>query len=233
MSLLSVIIPVFNEKNTIRELVQRVENVQFGESKKELVIIDDGSTDGTRAILEKEFASRHHVILHDKNRGKGAAIRTGINAARGNFFVIQDADLEYNPQDLISLLNVLLVNHYDVVYGSRVLGKKRKAYSSFLFHLGGEFITWWTNLLYGTRLTDEATCYKMFTRQVLNSIHLTCNGFEFCPEFTGKVLNAGYSIHEVPISYAPRSKKQGKKIKIQDGILAIWMLLKLRLTRAL
>lgn len=221
--------PVFNERQTIKEILTRLESVNLGDVEKEIIVVDDASIDGTREILEKEFSKKHHILWHERNQGKGAAIRTGLAKATGDFFVIQDADLEYDPKEIATLLSCLRSNHYEVVYGSRVLGKGKKEYASYLFHLGGILVTWWTNLLYDTNLSDEATCLKLFTRKVLNSINLTAKGFEFCPEFTGKVLNAGYEIHEVPISYKPRSKKEGKKIKIRDGFIALWTLLKIKL----
>lgn len=231
MPILSIIMPVFNERNTIREILALLECLDLGEFQKEIIVIDDGSTDGSKEILEKEFSFKYKILFHDKNRGKGAAIRTGLKHAIGDFFIIQDADLEYDPQNIKQLLSHLYTNQYDIVYGSRVLNAGKKEYSSYLFHIGGLLITWWTNLLYKTELTDEATCFKLFTRKVLNSINLTCNGFDFCPEFTGKILNSGYKIHEIGISYHPRSRKNGKKIKIHDGLLAFWTLFKIKLLK--
>jgi len=226
--LLSIITPVYNERQTIAELVRRVEAVDFGQAKVELIIVDDGSTDGTRDIL-KRLERRHTVLFHTKNRGKGAAVRTGLAAAKGDVMVVQDADLEYDPNDLKHLLAEIKKGEHDVVYGSRVLGKRRVRYSTFLFHLGGNLVTWWTNFLFKANITDEATCYKMFTRRVLNDITLQAHRFEFCPELTGKAINAGYKIKEVPISYHPRSANEGKKIKIRDGIEALWTLTKVKL----
>ena len=228
MSVLSIIIPVYNEYATIAQIIERVVAVNFGQTRKELIIIDDGSTDGTRELLRKRFSDIHTIIFHEYNQGKGAAIRTGLTRAHGDVLVIQDADLEYNPHDFLKMYNALVKNNLEVVYGSRVLDKDEKHYSSFLFHIGGLAVTWLTNLLYGVKLTDEATCYKMFTRKVLEKISLTCRGFEFCPELTGKLLKAGFVIHEVPISYNPRSRREGKKIKIQDGFMALWTLARIR-----
>lgn len=226
---LSIIVPAYNERNTIGELLRRLQAVQFGNDvRTEHIIVDDGSTDGTRETLES-FRGQCTVVTHPENRGKGAAIRTGIAHAGGDVLVIQDADLEYDPRDLPSLLHALRDGAHDVVYGSRVLGRPRKAYASYFFHLGGLLVTWWTNVLYGTQLTDEATCYKMFTRHVRDAITLESTGFEFCPEFTGKVLRSGYTIHEVPISYEPRSRIEGKKIRLRDGLVALWTLTKVRL----
>lgn len=227
MKSLTIIIPVYNEVGSVREALNRISLVTFP-IPYEVIVVDDGSTDGTREILQNEFSHKYQIIFHQKNQGKGSAIRTGLKRARGNIFVVQDADLEYDPNDLVSMLSVLLNKNYDVIYGSRVLGKKRKKYSSYLFHLGGLLVTWWTNLLYQSSLTDEATCYKMFTQKVLDKIKLTCRRFEFCPELTGKLLKAGFPIHEVPISYHPRSRKQGKKMKIKDGFVAFWTLFRMR-----
>jgi glycosyltransferase involved in cell wall biosynthesis len=178
--LLSVIMPVYNEERTIKEIVRRVEGVRLKGGETELVIVDDGSTDKTRQLL-KTLESRHRVVYHDRNKGKGAAIRTGLGVARGDVFIVQDADLEYDPQDIARLWDVMRTGGHELVFGSRVLHREGKRYSSFLFHLGGLTVTWWTNLLYGAKITDEATCYKMFTRRVLDRVKLECNGFEFCP----------------------------------------------------
>jgi len=230
--LLSIITPVYNEEQTIAELVRRVEMVDFDEVDVEIVLVDDGSTDGTHDILKK--LRRHHTVLfHEKNRGKGAAVRTGLAKAKGDVLVVQDADLEYDPHDLKRLLNEIKKGKNHLVYGSRVLGKRRIRYSTFLFHIGGTLVTWWTNFLFGTNITDEATCYKMFTRRVLNDITLEANGFEFCPELTGKAINAGYKIKEIPVSYHPRSAKEGKKIKFRDGLEALWALTKVKLLNRL
>jgi dolichol-phosphate mannosyltransferase len=226
--LLSIITPVYNERKTIGELVRRVEKVNFGNTKTELIIVDDGSTDGTRNILRK-MQRRHNVLSHNKNQGKGAAIRTGLTVAKGDVIVVQDADLEYDPNDLKVLLKEIAIGKYDVVYGSRVLGKKRMRYSTLLFHFGGSIITWWANFLFGTHLTDEATCYKMFNRRILKDVTLESKRFEFCPELTGKAINAGYKIKEVPVSYHPRSAKEGKKIRLRDGLEGLWTLTKVKL----
>lgn len=225
---LSLILPVYNEEKTIQEIVRRVESVILKNFEKEIIIIDDGSTDNTNSILQQNISSHHTLLFHSKNQGKGAAIRTGLGAATGDMFLIQDADLEYDPEDIPKLLEAQRVHQAEVVYGSRVLGRKRKNYSSFLFHLGGEFVTWFTNMLYGSHITDEATGYKLFTRKVLDSLHLQADGFEFCAELTGQLLKNGWKILEVPISYTPRSKQEGKKIRVSDGIINLWTLLKIR-----
>lgn len=219
--------PVYNEERTIEEIIRRVEVVRPPNANLELVIVDDGSTDATSTLLQP-FAAKHRVITHDHNRGKGAAIRTGLGVATGDVFIVQDADLEYDPQDIVRLWTVMQSGNQELVYGSRVLHHEGKQYSSFLFHLGGLLVTFWTNLLYGAKITDEATCYKMFTLRVLDRVKLECNGFEFCPELTGKALNAGFRIVEVPISYKPRSPREGKKIKLRDGWIALKTLTKIR-----
>lgn len=230
MTTLSIIVPVFNEIKTIKDILQRLDHVSFPQNiKKEIIVVDDGSTDGTLQWLKKNQSEQHRVIAHEKNKGKGMAIRTGLKEAHGDIFIIQDADLEYDPEEIRFLLDELIKKKEEVVFGSRVLGKGYKTYSSIIFHWGGMAVTSFTNLLFGSHLTDQATCYKMFTKKVLESIQLECKRFEFCSEFTGKVLRAGYKIHEVPISYHPRGKKEGKKIKVKDGISAFWTLIKIRI----
>lgn len=224
---LSIITPVYNEIETIRELVKRVENVSFRGAKPQFILVDDGSTDGTRAVLKK-IRKKHTVLFHDQNQGKGAAIRTGLAVATGDVIVVQDADLEYDPSELNLLLKEIKKGQHHLVYGSRILGRGAKVYSSFIFHIGGHLVTFWTNVLYGTHLTDEATCYKMFTREVLNGITIESKGFEFCPELTAKAIKAGYTIIEVPVSYHPRGINEGKKIKIRDGLIALRTLTKIK-----
>ena len=230
--LLSIITPVYNERQTIAELVRRVENVDFQDVDVEMILVDDGSTDGTTDILKK-LQRRHTVLFHKKNQGKGSAIRTGLTKAKGDLIVVQDADLEYDPNDLNKLVKEIRKGEYHVMYGSRVLGKRRVRYSTFIFHVGGNFVTWWTNFLFRTNLTDEATCYKMFTRKVLDDVTIESKRFEFCPELTGKAINAGYKIKEVPVSYSPRDAKEGKKIKLRDGFEALWTLTKVKLLNRL
>ena len=223
---LSIIIPVFNEKNTILEIFKRIEKVNFNDFsfKKEIIIVDDGSTDGTRDILKK-LEGDYRIIYHPKNRGKGAAIRTGLKESSGDYVIIQDADLEYDPQDYKKLLEYALKNNAQVVYGSRQLNHQNE-FSHLSFYLGGLFLSWLTNLLYRTKITDESTCYKLFKAETLKSIPLKCQRFEFCPEVTAKIAKRGIKIYEVPINYNPRHKKEGKKIRWKDGLEAIWVLLK-------
>jgi glycosyltransferase involved in cell wall biosynthesis len=224
---LSVIIPVYNEEKTLREVLERVLRVDLD---KEILIVDDGSTDATRGVIA-EYSNRPEVrgLFHERNRGKGAAIRTGIGHVAGDIIVIQDADLEYDPDDLPAVVAPIAAGRTGVVYGSRVLGPST-AKSAWSFYLGGKFLSWLTNTLYGSSITDEPTCYKAFRTDLLRSIPLECTGFEFCPEVTAKILKRGYPIHEVPIRYTPRSRRDGKKIRWTDGMEAVWVLVKYRFT---
>jgi len=221
---LSIIIPVFNEEKTIKKIINRVRNAPLSISK-EIIVIDDGSFDDTKKILKnlkKEFD--FILIEHQKNQGKGSAIRTGLSRVSGDFILVQDADLEYNPSDYQILLKPLLEKKAEVVYGSRILGKNKPAHWSFFW--GGKFLTFLTNLLYRLDITDEPTCYKVFKTEILKSINLTSKRFDFCPEVTAKIAKKGIKIYEVPISYNPRKKKEGKKIKWIDGIKAAYVLIK-------
>jgi glycosyltransferase involved in cell wall biosynthesis len=210
MSKLSIIIPVHNEEKTIQETLNQVSKIPLN---KEILVIDDGSTDNT---LIK-------IISFAKNMGKGAAVREGINQAKGDYIVIQDGDLEYNPEDLSKLLQSLSVDS-QVVYGSRLLKKNPK--SNWLFHLGGRSLSWITNLLFGTHLTDVYTCYKLFPTEIAKSFNLTSNGFEIEAELTAKALKRKLRIKEVPISYHPRLV--GKKIKFMDWIKGVLTLFRIR-----
>ncbi|MGB9642087.1 MAG: glycosyltransferase family 2 protein [Candidatus Ratteibacteria bacterium] len=214
---LSIIVPVYNEKSTMASIIQKVLEVPLD---KEIIIVDDGSTDGTTDII-KQMKDRYPEIkayFMGKNMGKGYAIRMGLQEATGDVIVIQDADLEYDPMDFLVLIKPIMDGRADVVYGSRILGKNPKSSLSFL-----------SNLLYGTSITDEPTCYKMFKSSVIKSIRLGCKRFEFCPEVTAKIAKKGIKIYEVPIKYAPRTKREGKKIKWKDGLIAIWTLIKYRI----
>ena len=192
--------------------------------------MDDGSTDDTAKAVRAHAArdARVTLIRHERNRGKGAAVRTALDAATGDVIIIQDADLEYDPDDFPKLLAPILAGRASVVYGSRVRG--RNPWSSISFLLGGMLLSLLTDLLFAARITDEPTCYKVFRRDALRRIRLRSTGFEFCPELTAKLLLAGHRIHEVPIRYAPRSIAEGKKIRWIDGAVAIWTLVFLRLT---
>jgi glycosyltransferase involved in cell wall biosynthesis len=215
--------PVYNERGNLVEILNRVQAVPI---EKEIIIVDDGSTDGTRQILRDIKGQNVKVILHERNQGKGAAIKTGLTEATGDIVIIQDGDLEYDPMDYLKLIPLIQSGEAQVVYGSRTLGGKKRSYHR--YYWGGQFVTLVTNILYGLKITDEPTCYKMFKKEVIDRIKLDCTGFEFCPEVTAKVARLGYTIHEVPISYHPRSFEEGKKIKWRDGLIAIWTLLKCR-----
>lgn len=225
MSVLSVIIPVFNEKNTILELIDRVHQVNLSDGfSKEIIVVDDGSTDGTSDLLSS--LSSIKLISHERNLGKGAALITGIKQSNGDYIIVQDADLEYDPQDFNVLLSRITVGDVKVVYGSRQLKKQKQRHSGLSFYFGGLFLTWLTNILYGQSITDEPTCYKMFEAKLLKSLPLTCKRFEFCPEVTALLFNRKIKIVEVPINYYPRDKMHGKKIGYRDGLEAIWTLIK-------
>lgn len=221
---LSIIIPVYNERNTVFEIIKRVEAVKLNDIEKELVIIDDCSTDGTKDILNK--LKKHTIIFHPKNMGKGAAIRTGLEKATGNIFVIQDADLEYDPSSFTELLKPILNEKTNVVYGSRNLNHVRK--NIILHYVGNIFLTYVFNLLYGYKISDMETCYKMFTREALKGIELKGNRWEFDPEITANFARKGERIIEVPIIVKPRSFKEGKKINWKDGIRILYCLIKYR-----
>lgn len=221
---LSVIMPVFNEKNTVLEAIKRVESVELGGVKKELIIVDDSSTDGTRDILKR--LKKHTVIYHPKNMGKGAAIRTGLEKATGGVIVIQDADLEYDPSSFVELLKPILSGESNVVYGSRYISHIRK--DIFSHYVGNIFLTLVFNILYGRKISDMETGYKMFMRKSFDGISLKGNRWEFDPEITAKFAKKGERIIEVPIIVKPRSFKEGKKIKWKDGIKILYCLIRYR-----
>ncbi len=232
MPKLTVIIPAYNERETIEEIIRRVREAPLDPDlhmEKEIIVVDDGSTDGTREILQHiaETQPDIKVILHPRNQGKGAAIRTALEHASGDYIVIQDADLEYDPREFSVLLRPLVEGKADVVYGSRFLGPHRAFL--FLHYLGNKFLNLVTNILYDTILTDMETCYKMFRADVIKNIPLHARGFEFEPEVTAKVLKRGYRVFEVPISYSGRDFEEGKKIHPwKDGLRALWTLIKYR-----
>ena len=225
---LSVIMPVYNERNTIQEILRRVRTVDIGEIVKEIIVVDDGSTDGTPDILKLEEDSTVKVLKHKTNQGKGAAVRTGLGAATGDFIIIQDADLEYDPDDYRTLLAPLLKKKAEVVYGSRFTGEHR---NMLYWHmLGNKFLSFMTNVLYNTTVSDMETCYKVFTREALEGIEIKSDKFNFEPEITAKILKKKIRVYEVPISYAGREYEEGKKITWRDGFSALWALVKYRFT---
>jgi glycosyltransferase involved in cell wall biosynthesis len=227
--LLSVVIPVYNEQDTIREVVERVCQVDIGALAREVIVCDDGSTDATPATVEDVRSQRTPVVrVHTSptNLGKGAAVRLGMSLAKGDLVIIQDADLELDPAEYTRILAPLLRGEAEVVYGSRFLG--RSARVPLRSRLANRFLTALTNVLFGARLTDMETAYKAFRRDVLKDLRLRCVRFDFEPEITAKLLLAGRRIHEVPISYNPRTHEAGKKISWIDGLEAIYTLVRCR-----
>jgi glycosyltransferase involved in cell wall biosynthesis len=220
---ISVVIPVYNEVSTIREIVVRVQAVDL---EKEVIIVDDGSTDGTRELLQEITLSHENirVLYHDRNQGKGAALRTGFEGATGDIVIIQDADLEYDPREYPVLLEPILDGRADIVYGSRFLGGPHRVLF-FWHYLGNKFLTLLSNALTNLNLTDMETCYKVFRREVLNDIQLKSNRFGFEPEFTAKIAKKGFRIYETSISYSGRTYAEGKKIGWKDGVKAIFAIL--------
>lgn len=222
---LSVVIPVYNEVNNISEILKRVQAQNLA---NEIIVVDDGSTDGTRTILTGlDGNHKVRVILHEHNQGKGAAVVTGLQAALGEILLIQDADLEYDPRDYPSLLRPIEEGIADVVYGSRFLGGPRRV-AMFWHMLANKLLTAMTNILYDTILTDMETGYKVFRRGVVDGIKIHSRRFDFEPEFTAKILKRHYRIFEVPITFNPRDYSQGKKIKLKDAFAAVWTLIKYR-----
>ena len=220
---ISVIVPVFNEKETIKEVLRRIKNVKL---EKEIIVIDDYSTDGTRQILKKIHDKEIKVIFHSHNKGKGAAIRAAQMQVGGDIVTIQDADLEYEPKDYLSLVKPIKNGRADVVYGSRFLGEHK--FSSFWHYFGNKFLTWVTNVLYRARLTDMETCYKAFESSIFLNLNIKAKRFDFEPEITARILKANLRIVEVPVTYNARYCKEGKKITWKDGLAALWTLLKYR-----
>lgn len=226
---LSVVIPCFNEERTLDAVLDKVLQAPPADVEKEILVVDDGSTDDSAAIAQRyvdQFPQTIRLIRQRRNQGKGAALVAGIQHATGDVVLIQDADLEYDPDDYPALLEKFADPDVQVVYGSRIMGSRN--YSYHRYYWGGRLITWITNFIYGSRLTDEPTCYKVFRRELLVDLDLQCKGFEFCPEVTAKVLRRGVTIHEVPIHYHPRSFAEGKKISWKDGLVAVWTLMRYR-----
>lgn len=222
---LTVLIPAFNEAPTIEETLKRIEAVPID---KEIIVVDDCSTDETAEIVGRFFQGKPNRTLlpQPENRGKGAALRAGIPHATGKIVIIQDADSEYDPQDYLKLVKPILNGETEIVYGSRILGKNPKSYRR--YYWGGRLVTFVANLLYWAGITDEPTCYKVFKRELLQSLPLEEDGFGFCPEVTAQVCKLGHRILELPISYHPRSIEEGKKIRWIDGVEAVWILWKWR-----
>jgi glycosyltransferase involved in cell wall biosynthesis len=221
----SVIIPVYNEKSTIEEILRRVKAEEIA---TEILVIDDGSIDGTRDILGNlDQDNQLRVFLHDRNQGKGAAVRTGFQYATGDVFLIQDADLEYDPRDYPSLIQPIEEGIADVVYGSRFLGGPRRTVM-FWHMVANKLLTFMTNLLYNTILSDMETGYKVFKREIVDGMQIHANSFDFEPEFTAKVLKKKARVYEVPISFNPRDYDEGKKIGMRDAFQAVWTLIKYR-----
>lgn len=235
---LSIVIPCFNERATLAAVLERVAAAPVA-LRKEIIVVDDGSTDGSAELLRELAASYAGsetpvvALFHERNHGKGAALRTGFAAVTGDIVVVQDADLEYDPNDYAALVKPITDGVAKVVYGSRWFNRHfhvtypRRGY----FVLGNWLVTQLANVLFGAHVTDGATCYKTFDAEVLRRIHLRCERFEFCPEVTARVRQLGYRIWEVPIYYYPRSVAAGKKIRARDGLEAVWTLLRCRVTR--
>jgi glycosyltransferase involved in cell wall biosynthesis len=222
--MLSIIMPVYNEKNTLRQIFERVQALPL---EKEIILVDDYSTDGTREIVGRLAADKVRVLYHDHNQGKGAAIRTALSAVTGDIVSIQDADLEYDPEEIPRLAQIVERGEADVVYGSRFLAEHERKWFNILY-LGNRFFSLLTALLFWTPVTDMETCYKVFRSDIIKSFRLRSNRFDFEPEVTAKVLKSGYRFKEVPINYRSRSYAEGKKIGWQDGVVAILTLFKYR-----
>lgn len=222
--MISIIIPCYNEEKTIGIVADRVKKLKLP-MEKEIIIVDDGSRDKSFEIMKKIPGIR--VIRHEKNKGKGAAVKTGLKHCRGEIVIVQDADLELNPEEISKVIGPIVRKKAEVVYGSRNL-YKQKGKKSPLFYLGGRFITIMTNLLYKTKLTDEPCGYKAFRTEILKSIKINGNRFEWEPEVTAKIAKKGIKIHEVPVHAVSRSMKEGKKLRRIDGLKALWTLIKYR-----
>jgi len=235
---LSIIIPVFNEEKTISDVLKKINDVNLPGIEKEILVIDDGSTDATASVIQsaKLKIKSLKVFKHNKNLGKGAAVRTGIKHVIGNYILIQDADLEYNPKDIERLLDPIKNGDGEIVYGTRLarlpnLQRNERTFRFLLHYLGNRFLSLLTSLLYGQWITDMETGYKLFSKKAVDKIDLHSRSFDFEPEITAKLLKKGYSIIEIPINTNPRGYDQGKKLNtVKDGIRALWTLLKYRFT---
>ncbi len=221
---LSIVVPVYNEKATIHTILERIEQTEF---EKEIIIVDDFSTDGTRDILQNEYAEKYRLLLHPRNMGKGAALCTGFEHVTGDIVIIQDADLEYDPAEYGQLIQPIVDGLADVVYGSRFLGGPHRAIY-FWHYAGNKLMTLLSNIFNNINLTDMETCYKVFRAEILNDLKFRSRRFGFEPEFTAKVARRKLRIFEVPISYYGRTYAEGKKITWKDGISAIYCIIKFR-----
>lgn len=224
MEKISILIPVYNEKNSLLEVLKRIEAVDF-ELEKEIILIDDYSTDGTKELYPQ---IPYKILYHDKNLGKGAALRTGLKEATGDIIIIQDADLEYNPDDYVPLVKIVKTGGADVVYGSRLSDTRNQGKFLFLSYLANVTLSFITRILFNTYITDMETCYKVFRADVIKDIEIESNRFDFEPEITAKVLKKGARYMESPITYNARTNDEGKKIGWKDGVQAIWTLFKYR-----
>ncbi len=233
---LSIIIPVFNEEKTIKEILSRVLKESISDVEKDIIVVDDGSTDNTKEIL-KSFKNKDiKIFFHNKNLGKGAAVKTGVKNSKGDYIIIQDADLEYHPKYINSLIRPIIERKSQVVYGTRIkrmpnLKGEEKTVQFLVHYLGNRFLSLVTSLLYGQWITDMETGYKLFPKNAMKNIKLNAKGFELEPEITAKLLKTGYKIYELPIKTNPRGYDEGKKIStLKDGSKAVWYLFKYRFT---
>ena len=225
MNKITILIPVYNEYNTLNKILAKIENIDFYGLNKEIILIDDCSTDGTKELYKD---LNYKVLYHERNLGKGAALRDGFKEATGDIVTIQDADLEYNPEDLLPLVKVVMDNEADVAYGSRFMNIDMSKDYMLTHLLGNKALTIITNILYGANLTDMETCYKVFKSEYVKNLNIKSNRFDFEPEITAKVLKKGARLYELSISYYGREFAEGKKITWKDGFHALWALIKFR-----
>lgn len=222
---ISILIPVYNEEQHLEEVLKKVESIDLGSIEKQIIMVDDGSTDKTREILKKlEENNKYKILYHGQNMGKGAALRTGLAYANGDIVLIQDADLEYDPSEYVKLLEPFYNDSADVVYGSRLANKESEKNFLLTSFIANKTLTFLTNILYGSSITDMETCYKLFRYDVIKSFTIKSNKFDFEPEISAKIMKQKYKLLELPISYQGRSYEEGKKINWKDGVQAIWTL---------